>query len=75
LEYVLNTLNTVLQVTVPAARDLQDILSRAITQVFEPLQRLAPAWPMTATPTDTPAIFILIGLLVFVTGYVALRPP
>ena len=76
MEYVLNSLNTVSQMTVPVARELPDALSRAVGVVTSPLQRLVPnTWPTAGTAVDAPATFVLVGVLVFVVGYVTMRRP
>jgi len=74
MEYVLNSLNVISQITVPVARELPDALSRAIGVVTGPLQRVVPnTWPTAGTAVDAPAAFVVVGVLVLVVGYVTLR--
>jgi hypothetical protein len=74
LEYVLNTVSTVSQMSVPAAHDLQDALSRAVGSVTSPLHRLVPnAWPAAGPAVDAPEAVVLVGMLVLVVGYITLR--
>ena len=74
MEYALNSLNTVSQMTVPVARELPGALSRALSGVTGPLQRFVPnTWPITGTAVDAPTTFVLVGVLVFVVGYLTLR--
>jgi hypothetical protein len=73
MEYVLNSLNVVSQVTVPTARGLQDALSHAVGVVAAPLQGLVPdIWQSPGALLD-PTLVLAIGLSVFVVGYFVLR--
>ncbi|HKX16948.1 MAG TPA: hypothetical protein VJT33_02925 [bacterium] len=72
MEYALNTLNVVSQLTVPIGRGLQDGLSH-IVDVAAPLQRLAPHNRLPqGVPSDV-SLALIVGLSVFVVGYVILR--
>jgi hypothetical protein len=73
LEYVLNSFNTVSQVTVPTARGLQDALSSAFGWATGPVHRVVPnTWPTPAS-VDAPTAVVLVGVLVLVVGYLTLR--
>ncbi|HKX16759.1 MAG TPA: hypothetical protein VJT33_01950 [bacterium] len=72
MEYALTTLNVVSQLTVPVARGLQDGLSH-IVDVAAPLQRLAPHNRLSpGVPADV-SLALVIGLSLFVAGYLILR--
>ncbi len=72
MEYALNTLNAVSQLTVPIARGLQDGLSHVI-DVAAPLQRLVPhTWLPPGVPSEV-SLALVIGLSLFVVGYLILR--
>ena len=72
MEYALNTFNVVSQLTVPVARGLQDGLSHII-DIAAPLQRLAPHASLgPGMPADV-SLALVIGLSLFVAGYLVLR--
>ena len=72
MEYVLNTLNVVSQLTVPIARGLQDGLSH-IVDVAVPLQRFVPHDRLApGVPSDV-SLALVVGLSLFVVGYLILR--
>ena len=72
MEYALNTFNVVSQLTVPVARGLQDGLSH-IVDIAAPLQRLAPhTRPPAGMPSEV-SVALVIGVSLFVAGYLILR--
>jgi hypothetical protein len=72
MEYALNALNVVSQLTAPAARGLEDALSRAVNATA-PLQRFGPdTWLPPGVPSDISLVFMIGGAIVGV-GYLVLR--
>lgn len=72
MEYALNILNLVSQLTAPIARALQDGLAH-ILDVAAPLHRWAPRTGLPAGVPSEVSLALVIGLSLFVVGYLVLR--
>jgi hypothetical protein len=74
LEYTLNTMNIISQNTVTTAQGLQDGLSRVLDQITGPMHRFVyDAWPTAGTSAGVPTVYMVVGALIFVAGYLTLR--
>lgn len=72
MEYALNTFNVISQLTVPVARGLQDGLSHVV-DVAAPLERLVPYTSLRPGMPSDVSLALVIGLSLFVAGYLILR--